>query len=299
MTTEAREAPLHLRLRMSLPQLRESERKVARVLLAQPADASRKGIVNLARSAGVSEGTVVRLCRALGFRGFTDFKVHFIADLAASDPRAHPAAMEDAGDGIKQDDDIAAIARKIFHMDMQALADTLLVLDTARIEVAVQAIAAAQRVEVFGAGASSLIAQDAAYRFMRVGVTALGLADPDLQVIHASLLGEDDVAIAISHSGETRNTIDALALAAETRARTIAITNFPHSTLARLADITLATSVPEAPWPGDAVLTRIVQMSLVDTLCVATFMRKEGDAVGRIQKIDKALERKKGGCAVT
>ncbi len=285
--------PLHLRLRMALPTLRESERKVARALLTRLDEVPRLGIVEAARVAGVSEASVMRLCRTLGFRGYTDFKVRLITDLAATDAQRHPVALDDAGDDLQPDDDIATVARKVFHMDMQALADTLLVLDPHTIERAVEVIGGAARLEIFGLGGSSLIAQDAAYRFMRVGVAATAPSDPDMQAVRVALLTPHDAALAISHSGETRDTIDTLALAADAGVSTVAITGVPLSSLARLADIALITSSPDMRWHREAISPRIVQLTLIDTICVALRLRKAPVAIDTLGKIENALKRKR------
>ncbi len=287
--------PLPLRLQMELPALREAERKVVRALLANSADAPRLGVTGIARLANVSEASVMRLCRSFGFHGFSDFKVQLIQDLAIADVMPSREPVLEATEDIVAEDDIATVARKVFRMDMRVLADTLQVLDVRKIEEAVAAIAKAERVEVIGVGGSSLIAQDAAYRLIRVGVAATATPDPHMQAIRLALVTSRDVVIAVSHTGETRDTVETFTLAVEAGARTIAVTSAPRSSLARMAQIALVTSYRDGPWRGEAIPPRIVQLTLFDTICVALDMRKEVETTAAVDRIDRALQQKRTG----
>ena len=289
------ELPLPLRLQMELPSLREAERKVVRALLAHTAEAPRLGVTSVARLANVSEASVMRLCRSFGFHGYSDFKVQLIQDLAIADAQPHLEPVLEDTEDVTSQDDIATVARKVFRMDMHVLADTLRVLDMQKLEEAVDMIAKAERVEIFGVGGSSLIAQDAAYRMMRVGIAASATPDPHIQAIRLALATPRDVVIGISHTGETRDTLEAFTLAVEAGARTIAVTSTPRSSLASMAQIALVTSYRDGSWRGESIPPRIVQLTLFDTICVALDMRREAGAPSAVDRIDRALQQKRRG----
>ncbi len=280
---------MHLRARM--PALRLSERKVARFIVDQPEAVRRLSIVELGERGGVSEATVLRLCQALGFRGYTDFKAQLIGELAVSQA-AGTALVGEAYAAVEEGDSITTIVRKVLRMDIQALLDTMAVLDMAQIAQAVAVLCDARRVECYGIGGSGPVVEDAAYRFLRVGIAASACTDSHLQVVHAALLDARDVALCVSHSGETRDVLDALETAREAGARTIAITSFPHSPLAHAAEVTLLTAAVGNRWRQDAVPARIVQLSLIDALCVAIRLRQDDTARTVLTKIERGLARK-------
>lgn len=280
-----------LQLRAKMPSLRAGERKIAHVILNQPEEVRRLSILNLAERGGVSEATVMRLCYALGFRGYTDLKVHLIEDLAASQA-AETALVGETYADVQEGDTLDTIVHKVLRQDMQALRDTSAVLDIQQIAAAVGLLTRARRVECYGVGGSGPVVQDTAYRLLCVGVTASACTDSHLQVVQASLLGPQDVALCVSHTGETRDTLDALLVAQEAGARTIAVTSFPQSPIAQAAAVLLLTAAVGSRWRSDAIPTRIAQLSLIDALCVAIKVEQGAKARAVVEKITGGLARK-------
>ena len=74
------------RLRERLEELNRSERKVANVILEDPAAATSLSIASLAQAASVSEPTVNRFCRNFGAKGYPDFKIKLAQSLAGGTP---------------------------------------------------------------------------------------------------------------------------------------------------------------------------------------------------------------------
>ncbi|MCL4546097.1 MAG: MurR/RpiR family transcriptional regulator [Chloroflexi bacterium] len=280
-------------LRTSMTTLRAGERKVAQYVLERPEIVPQLTVIELGKHSGVSEATVLRLCQALGYRGYTEFKRRLIADLAASQAIAAAVAAQPYAD-VQDGDSLAAIFYKVLRMDVQALVDTAAAVSVEQIERAITLLLDARRIECYGVGGSGPVVQDAAYRLLRVGLDARCSTDSHLQVVHAALLGPEDVALCISHSGETQDTLDALEVAKSTGAHTLVITGFPDSPLARAADVTLVTATIGSRWRGDEIPARIVQLSLVDALCVALRIRR-GEETTKIviEKISAGLERKR------
>lgn len=280
-----------IRLRERMPSLRLSERKVAHFVVDHPDAVRSLSIIELGDRSGVSEATVLRLCQALGFRGYTDFKATLIEDLAASQALGTALAGQAYAE-VQEGDPLSSVVRKVLRMDIQALLDTMAVLDIEQLGAAVSLLLTARRVECYGIGGSGPVVQDAAYRLLRVGLSASACTDSHLQVVHAALLGPGDVALCVSHSGETRDILDALLTAREAGARTIALTSFPRSPLARAADVKLLTAAVGSRWRSDAIPARIVQLSLVDALCVAIQLQQGQTASTALEKIERGLARK-------
>ena len=149
----------------TLPELRKSERKVADFVLRNPLQVIRMRIVDLAQEAGVSEPTVVRFCRAVGCRGFQDFKLALAQQLASS-PSYGQIAVTDT-------DSTREYTHKVFDSTVDTLLKVRESLVIERLDAAVAAICAAQRVEFYGFGASAAVAFDAQHKFFRLQITSL------------------------------------------------------------------------------------------------------------------------------
>jgi DNA-binding MurR/RpiR family transcriptional regulator len=170
---------------------------------------------------------------------------------------------------VARDDDMDTICRKVFHSGIQALRDSLSVLDPQALTRAVDAIRTAKRVEIYGIGSSAPIAEDTHYRMLRIGLDARVVTDSHIQAISASRCDPDVAVLTISHSGATHETVAAARLAKEAGARTIVITNFARSPIQAYADVVLFTMARETRFRTEAMTSRIAQLCVVDALIAA------------------------------
>jgi DNA-binding MurR/RpiR family transcriptional regulator len=134
---------------------------------------------------------------------------------------------------------------------------------------------------------------DLAYRLLRSGLRCSYAYDSHMQAIHAALLAPDDVALGISHSGESQDTLDCLELAGQSGASTVGITSFSQSRLVQLCDLYLMTSTKKNYWMSEAIPSRIAQLALCDALCVAITRQKGASHQAVADRIDAAVERKR------
>jgi RpiR family carbohydrate utilization transcriptional regulator len=208
-------------IRSFYPSLFEAEKRVADFVLSRSEDVINMSISEVADLSKVADSTVVRFCQDLGYRGFQDFKIHLAKDLVPFENIIH--------EDISREDDVPSIVKKIFNSDMTALSDTLALLDMTEFEKAVDAIAAAKKVEFYGLGNSASVGMDASYRFLQIGVSSKAVVDAHVQVVSAGLLNEEDVAVGISHTGESKETVKAMRYAKLSGATTIGITSFLRS----------------------------------------------------------------------
>lgn len=271
------------RIRVAFDALNPAERRVAEIVLDQPADVVQLAIAELAGLADVSEGTVVRFCNTVGCRGYQALKLALAADLA------QPAAVLQEDLTRADASDPALVAQKVFAMDMRALQDTLKLLDPPALARAVKTIEAASELVFFAVGSSHAVAYDAAGRFKRIGLRAQAEADAHFQLVTASLLPSSAVAIAISHSGVSREPVECLALARGRRATTIAVTARHPSPLTEHADIVLLTMSTETRYREEAMASRIAQLSLLDSLYVAVALRRPDASLEALRETSDAL----------
>lgn len=251
-------------IRALLPDLAPVERRVAQQVLADPYGTAMQSISELAASCNTSATTVVRFCRAIGMRGYPELRIA----LAAAAARAGTAGAVELAHDILPGDDPAAIAAKIARADARAVTDTARHLDIGTLVEVVNALSAARRIDVYGVGASGYVALDLQQKLQRIGKPAFAWPDSHMAITSAALLGPADVAVALSHTGSTADTLDALREAASHGARTVAITNFPRSPIATAADLVLLTAAHETAFRSGAMTSRIAQLTVVDCLFV-------------------------------
>ena len=172
---------------------------------------------------------------------------------------------------------------------MLALQDTLKLLDPPALTRAVKAIESASELAFFAVGSSHAVASDAAGRFLRIGLRAHAEVDAHFQLVIASLLPSSAVAIAVSHSGVSREPVECLALARGRRATTIAVTARHPSPLTRHADIVLLTTSSETRYREEAMASRIAQLSLLDSVYVAVAIRRPEASLEALRETSEAL----------
>lgn len=244
-----------------------SMRRVADAIVSRPQIVLEQTITQLAHGCHTSETSVVRFCRALGFTGYSPFKLQMAAELATE------VAQRGGGEGpygadILHTDSLAEMVAKVSTSERFGIQETADSLDLDILQQVIDAILAARRIVAFGVGASNTSAQDLAHKLARIGRVATAEHDAHLAMPAAALLTPGDVAIAFSHSGTTRETNELLRVAHEAGALTVAVTNVADSPLMRHADLALRTAVRETTFRSGAMASRIAQLTLVDYIFV-------------------------------
>lgn len=225
------------RLRLELPQLSPTERQIGEFVLEQPRLVLRLPMDQLAREIGVSQGTLSNFSQALGYNGFKAFRLDLAAEVNSPINLDHSAIVR--GDSLQE------VVNKTVSANIDAMLTTLKSLDVSEIEKSIEVIKNARRIELYGLGISSTPAHTAFNRFQSLGLTVNWLPDISHQITSALLMSSQDVAMAFSSSGETKEVIRALSVAHEQGATTIAVTGNPHSALIRYADIRLVVTPRE------------------------------------------------------
>ncbi len=253
-----------------LPSLSPAEQRVARIVATDPAEAARRTITELATAAGTSEATVIRFCRSVGMEGYPQLRIQLAAEAAR---RVEPPDARVVGGDIPPGADMAQIIATIAFNDARAVEETAEQLDTAAMEQVVDLLHGAARVDIFGAGASGFVASDLQQKLHRIGRTAYYWPDIHTALPSAALLAKGDVAIGISHSGTTTDVIEVLQTARRHGATTVALTNFPRSPIADVADFVLTTAARETTYRSGAMASRLAQLTVIDCLFVGVAAR--------------------------
>lgn len=272
-------------IRMRLPNLTPLEGKVASDILARKDIDEATPLRSVAEGSGVSEAMVVKVAKKLGFAGFRDFRQGLV-DYYNSDT----AALHSE---IGPQDTAGQIVQKVFRTAMQALEETFAILDLEAFERAADYLHRARQRDFYGLGGSAQIARDVSHKFLRIGVRSSVFDDAHMMVMSAALLGPDDVAIAFSHSGSTTAVIEAVELARRNGARTIAVTNYADSPLARIVDVVLCSTAQNNPLLGENATARIAQLNLLDALFVAVAQRDRAAADQNLARTMRAVQAKR------
>jgi DNA-binding MurR/RpiR family transcriptional regulator len=277
-----------VRVRARLPEFTGALQRVAEQVLTDPAAAARATIVELAERSGTSPATVTRFCRALGFEGYSDLRL----GIAGETGRAARSAgwTVDIGREIQPTDPLERVLGQIMAADTRAMHDTATLLDLREVERAADAIAAASRVDIYGASGSALVGAEMQFSLHRIGVAAWAWSDVHNGLASASQLRTGDVALGISHSGQTRETTEMIAEAGSRGAITVALTKFPRSPLAEVADIVLLTAAQDTTFRPDALSARHPQLVVLDLLYIAVAQRTHERAHAAFQRTARAVD---------
>ncbi|GAA3946298.1 MurR/RpiR family transcriptional regulator [Actinomadura viridis] len=262
-----------VRVRSLLPSLPPAERRVAQRVIDDPEGVANSTITELAQACGTSETTVIRFCRAIGFHGYPELRL----TLATEAGRAQTATGgRIIGSDISPDDSLEQVVEKVTFADARAVEETASQLDIKMLEQVVDAVVAADRVDVYGVGASAFVALDFQQKLHRIGMVCAAWSDAHIMLTSAAVLGPGDVAIGISHTGATVETIDALEVAKGKGVTTVALTNFPKSPIAEVADLMLTTAARETTFRSGATASRLAQLTVVDCVFVGVAQRTFG-----------------------
>lgn len=277
------ETILH-KIRFSAETFGPAEKKIVNYLLAHPDEIIGLSITELAEKCGCGNATVVRFSRRLGLDGYQELKLRLAAELNAT---------SSIGSEIDKDDNCLEIFRKRIIDINNSLRNTESVLDPKKLQKAAEAIIKADRIVTFGLGNSAAIAHDAAHKFLRLGLSAQSYCDNHMQSIVASHLKRGSVAIGISHSGASKDIVDALRLCKLCGATTICITNYGSAPIVEVSDIALFTKSDETKHSILAMSSRIAQLAIFD--CIYTYIVLNSDKMSKqaIYNTEFALQNKK------
>jgi DNA-binding MurR/RpiR family transcriptional regulator len=273
-------------VRALMPNLAPAEQRVADAVVRDPAGTAAKTISELAESCRTSGTTVIRFCRALGFPGYPDLRLA----LAAAAHAASADGEREVGSDIGPRDSLSEIIKKITYADAKAVEETGAQLSPEPLSAVVDVVVKARRIDIYGVGASAFVGQDLQQKLHRIGHMVYAWPDPHSAVTSAALLGPSDVAIGISHTGTTEDTVASLAEARRNRATTVAITNFPGSPIAAVADHVLTTAARETTFRSGAMSSRIAALTVVDCLFVAVAQRNYKQTMRALERTYAAVQ---------
>ncbi|MBX2850691.1 MAG: MurR/RpiR family transcriptional regulator [Phycisphaeraceae bacterium] len=234
------------------PELTAAEKRAGAYFEAHP-DAAHQSITEVVEESGIGYGTVIRFCQRMGCRGFQEFKIALARDGAANAASVEGLTGNDVSDGLRSD-----------------LFETVRLLDRDALQQVAEEILSKRIIQVIGVASSAPLALSLAWKLKRIGLDARPVIEGYVMAVDAFLLGEEDLLIAISSSGATKDILHTAEVAASHGAGVVAVTNYSNSPLSQIADIALYTSANRDPLkaevpsliPGEAVFEMLLDRVL-------------------------------------
>lgn len=230
-------------------------------------------ITDLADACQVGESSVFRFCKTMDLKGYQEFKITLTHSISLGEETPQISGQ------ITMQDSVGELASKILSTNVSALTETYKLINVNDISKAVDSFIQADRIHFFGVGASLMTAMEAKNKFMRITNKTECSIDSHLQIMSAALMTDKDVAVLISYSGSTKDTIEVAKVAKEKGVKIITITRFAKSPLTSYADITLLCGANEGPLQGGSLSAKISQLYLLDLLYTEYFKRTYKESV--------------------
>ena len=259
------------RVQQLLHELSPAEQRVAALVIEHPRKMLSEPIAEIARLADVSQPTVIRFCRSLGFQGLAEFKLKFAGSLTGTIPVRHSQ--------VRVTDSTHDLSAKVIDNTVSAILKFRDALDVHAIDRAIELLRRARRVEFYALGNARAVALDGQHKFFRFRIPAASYGDSHLLNLAADLLAPGDVVIAISTGGELPELLEAIDTARARGADIIAITA-SRSPLAKKATVCLAVDHSEDSTSFLSMISRILQLLLIDIMSVGISLGAQGEGGG-------------------
>lgn len=271
--------------------LRRSEKQAADFILNHMEEIPDLSIDRFAQYAGVSQPTVLRMLKALGFSGYKDFRYQIVADLAWKEAEPEDGTRLMYGYTLERNTPLEEIPVNMTATTQQMLKETLKNFPGKTYRKTIEALTNARLIDIYGVENSEVTALDLLTKLLYLGLPCRHFSDCYLQQIAAGSLTSEDVAVGISYSGESKDTVDALKNAKKAGARTVVITNFKDSTISRYADILICTSQEQLMY-GDAIFSRSPQILIVDMIYMGIISSDYKRYVNQLNRCEKVVQEK-------
>jgi RpiR family carbohydrate utilization transcriptional regulator len=259
--TEESKRPILVYIKGILPSLTPTERLIAEYILKDPERTLSSSIAELRDGTGSSVGSIVAFCRSLGLQGFAGFKIALAREMTQS-------AFSGFGGTANGVPHRSSVFDEVFQFQVASLTETLQINSQETLRQVAMTLDRGRHIEIFSIGISYPIAYLASCKFRLIGLPVNTEFDSHMQLVAATQLQKGDVALGISCSGSTRETVHCLEVARSRGAKTICLTNSMKSPITEHADLKLFATPSEVKYFQAPLASRITQLAIVDALFV-------------------------------
>lgn len=258
------------------------ERKIADYVILHYDESLSLSVQALAEKAEVSAATVIRFAQQMGFEGYKELRLF----LATNRPE-HEDVIVDLK---KERGTVETQVSKVINANIEAMRLTGENLDYDILEKIALKIKDARQIILFGTGTSYIVCTDSALKFQRLGKIASAYCDLHSATVAIANMAENDVLIAVSHSGQNKDTCKAVEIAKNSGIKTLAVTTFSESKISTIADYVLLTKTRESPLHKIAISSRISQFAVMDSLLMACMVTDYSESISHIDLLSKKIK---------
>lgn len=266
--------------------LSPTQKQVANFILNNSEQVILLSITDLAEKCNTSETTVVRFLHKLGFKSYQVFRVRMAQEITEQ-------SVQGVYEEITKEDSAEQIREKVILSTANSLQDLNKIIDGEVLERVIDLMISSEKILICGLGASGAVAMDAFHKFLRLGLNVSAFTDNHLMSIGCAHATPNTTVLAITHSGESRDILEAVGLAQEAHAHIVAFTSYQHSSVTKLAECVLLSSSNETKFRSDAMTSRILQLVIIDMLYVSIVLKLGRSAVRSVNKSRLAVAAKK------
>lgn len=247
-------------------ELTAKEKKISKYILQHLDKIVYMNTYQIADKCKVSQASVVRFAKKLGYSGFPEFKISFGRDMGRRDVEEK---INFIYEDIQETDELDDLIKKIAYANSNIIQDTYSILDTNTVKEAVEIIKNARKIFILGAGYSGIVAKDFHYKLGELGMNSICEADYHIQLASISTLNESDVIFVISQGGKTVDIYNLVKEAKKRKAKIISVTQMSSNPIRDLADIKISTIMEKNNFRSTALSSRIAQLTIIDIIYVA------------------------------
>lgn len=262
----------------------KSDRVLIEYIKENIEDVVYKPISQISKESGIGEATITRFSKKMGYSGLQDFKVTLAREISGLKNR------KIINRSIENDEGVMESARKLFDSNIRILENTFNIIDGNDIEKATDMIINAKKVFFIGIGYSGMTAEDSNYKFSRIGFNCMAIGSSHDMIMMAALMDEDDVVVAISHSGETDETVKAVSIAKANGARVISVTEDKSSRLRDVSDVSLRYFSGESILETGSISSKLAQFFVIDLVYTQVVNERYAEVVERKIKTTDAIK---------
>lgn len=261
--------------------LNETQKRIARYILENPRNMVRFSITELSEQCKVSEATVSRFTRKLGFKGFQDLKINLAGSLVQP--------IENIHEEIQSEDDMYMIMNKVYLSLRSSLEESYKKNSPDLFERIVNRLESATEILFFGMGGSASVAKDACHKFVRTGIPCYAADDLHWQAMYTSMSQQETVLFVFSNSGSNKALSEILNMGKAKGIFTVAVVGNPRSPIAKEADEVLTAYSKGSTFRSEAMESRISTLMLMDFLYVALALKRPDETLKTLEEIRKGI----------
>lgn len=272
-------------------QLNPALQRICTFIIENPEVSKTITTKELAEKCEVAESSITRFVQEIGFKSFRYLKIALAEELVTQQNSVVDEQSEVLYDDISKEDSLEITIRKIIFQNIQRIQELEHLLETDKIQTAVEMIKRAKTLNFVSTGSSNVATTEAILRFSRAGKKCVFWNDNSLQTIASSTANKDDLFIGISDSGKTKGVLHCLKLAKENQAMTLVITSNSKAPMTDIADVTLLTPKhSQALNSWESTTSKTPQILLIDILYVCYGLTNYDKTLDALEKTQEALK---------